>query len=82
MVPIGIGALGLLVLIARLSIEWQWFGEFGAQQMLLRRWLLQVVAFVVVMALFLWVSDKTLEWVLYDLVLGWKNLISEEIKIL
>jgi preprotein translocase subunit SecE len=32
-----------------------------------------VFAFVVVMALFLWVSDKTLEWVLYDLILGWKH---------
>jgi preprotein translocase subunit SecE len=34
---------------------------------------LYVFAFVVVMALFLWVVDKTLEWVLYDLVLGWKR---------
>ena len=32
-----------------------------------------VFAFVVVMAIFLWISDKTLEWVLYDLVLGWKK---------
>jgi preprotein translocase subunit SecE len=32
-----------------------------------------VFAFVVVMALFLWVTDKTLEWVLYDLILGWKR---------
>ena len=32
-----------------------------------------VFAFVVVMAVFLWLSDKTLEWVLYDLVLGWKR---------
>ena len=32
-----------------------------------------VFAFVFVMALFLWVTDKTLEWVLYDLVLGWKR---------
>ena len=32
-----------------------------------------VFAFVVVMALFLWASDKTLEWMLYDLVLGWKK---------
>jgi preprotein translocase subunit SecE len=32
-----------------------------------------VFAFVVVMAVFLWVSDKTLEWVLYDLVLGWRK---------
>lgn len=32
-----------------------------------------VFAFVVVMALFLWLTDKTLEWVLYDLLLGWKR---------
>ena len=32
-----------------------------------------VFGFVVVMALFLWLTDKTLEWVLYDLVLGWKR---------
>jgi preprotein translocase subunit SecE len=32
-----------------------------------------VFAFVVVMALFLWMTDKTLEWVLYDVVLGWKR---------
>jgi preprotein translocase subunit SecE len=32
-----------------------------------------VFAFVVVMAVFLWLSDKTLEWVLYDVVLGWKK---------
>ena len=32
-----------------------------------------VFAFVVVMALFLWVTDKTLEWVFYDLLLGWKK---------
>ena len=32
-----------------------------------------VFAFVAAMAVFLWLSDKTLEWVLYDLVLGWKK---------
>ena len=32
-----------------------------------------VFAFVFVMALFLWITDKTLEWLLYDLVLGWKR---------
>jgi preprotein translocase subunit SecE len=32
-----------------------------------------VFAFVLVMAVFLWLSDKTLEWVLYDLVLSWKK---------
>jgi preprotein translocase subunit SecE len=32
-----------------------------------------VFAFVVVMAVFLWISDKTLEWLLYDLTLGWRK---------
>ena len=32
-----------------------------------------VFAFVVVMALFLWLTDKSLEWVMYDLVLGWRK---------
>jgi preprotein translocase subunit SecE len=32
-----------------------------------------VFAFVFAMAFFLWVTDKTLEWVLYDLILGWKR---------
>ena len=32
-----------------------------------------VFGFVVVMALFLWLTDKTLEWVFYDLILGWKR---------
>ncbi|MEY4752281.1 MAG: hypothetical protein RIQ60_4495 [Pseudomonadota bacterium] len=32
-----------------------------------------VFAFVVLMALFLWFTDKTLEWALYDLILGWKR---------
>lgn len=32
-----------------------------------------VIAFCAVMALFLWLTDKTLEWVFYDLILGWKK---------
>ena len=32
-----------------------------------------VFAFVVVMALFMWLTDKTLEWALYDLVRGWRR---------
>ena len=32
-----------------------------------------VFGFVLVMALFLWLTDKTLEWLLYDLILGWKK---------
>ena len=31
-----------------------------------------VFAFVVVMALFLWGTDKVLEFLLYDVILGWK----------
>ena len=32
-----------------------------------------VFGFVVVMAAFLWLTDKTLEWVFYDLILGWRT---------
>ena len=31
-----------------------------------------VFVFVIAMAFVLWLTDKGLEWVLYDLVLGWK----------
>ncbi|WP_153109462.1 preprotein translocase subunit SecE [Propionivibrio limicola] len=33
-----------------------------------------VFAFVVIMAVFLWATDKSLEWVFYDLVLGWRKV--------
>jgi preprotein translocase subunit SecE len=32
-----------------------------------------VFGFVVLMALFLWIVDKILEWGLYDMILGWKH---------
>jgi preprotein translocase subunit SecE len=32
-----------------------------------------VFGFVFIMALFLWLADKSLEWALYDLILGWKK---------
>ena len=32
-----------------------------------------VFGFVFLMALFLWITDKTLEWVFYDLILGWRK---------
>jgi preprotein translocase subunit SecE len=32
-----------------------------------------VFGFVVLMALFLWATDKTLEWLFYDFILGWKK---------
>ncbi|NBO04591.1 MAG: preprotein translocase subunit SecE, partial [Betaproteobacteria bacterium] len=34
---------------------------------------LTVFGFVVIAALFLWIVDKSLEWVLYGLILGWKS---------
>jgi preprotein translocase subunit SecE len=44
-----------------------WPGRQETMQMTL-----YVFAFVVVMSLFLWLTDKTLEWALYGLVLGWR----------
>ena len=32
-----------------------------------------VFAFVFLMALYMWITDKTLEWLLYDVVLGWRH---------
>ena len=34
---------------------------------------LYVFGFVVLMALFLWGTDKTIEWVIFDLLLGWRK---------
>ena len=32
-----------------------------------------VFAFVFVMALYMWLTDKTLEWLIFDLALGWRR---------
>jgi preprotein translocase subunit SecE len=32
-----------------------------------------VFAFVFVMALFLWLTDMTVSWLFYDLILGWRD---------
>jgi preprotein translocase subunit SecE len=32
-----------------------------------------VFGFVLIMAMFLWMTDKTLEWLFYDVILGWKK---------
>jgi len=32
-----------------------------------------VFAFVLIMSIFLWLTDKTLEWVFFDLILGWRK---------
>lgn len=42
---------GVLGLASRLLVEWQWFGQFGFQTVLLRRWLLQMCAFALVLGL-------------------------------
>lgn len=34
---------------------------------------LYVFGFVVIMALFLWLTDQLLQWAFYDLILGWKK---------
>ncbi len=34
---------------------------------------LYVFGFAVIMALFLWLTDKTLEWAIFDLLLGWRK---------
>jgi preprotein translocase subunit SecE len=34
---------------------------------------LYVFGFVVVMAIFLWLVDRVLQWVLYDLILQWRG---------
>jgi preprotein translocase subunit SecE len=32
-----------------------------------------VFGFVLVMAIFLWLTDKVIEWAFYDLILGWRK---------
>jgi preprotein translocase subunit SecE len=32
-----------------------------------------VFGFVLLMAIFLWSTDKALEWIFYDLILGWRK---------
>ncbi|KEF42689.1 MAG: hypothetical protein ER33_03890 [Cyanobium sp. CACIAM 14] len=48
---IGAGLLLTLWAAARLSIEWLWFAQFDFQWTLLRRWMLQIAAFVLVFGL-------------------------------
>jgi len=50
---LGVAALGLgaLVLLPRLLVEGQWFAEFASAPVILRRWLLQLLGFGVVLGL-------------------------------
>ena len=46
-----VAVVALVVLLPRLAVESQWFAQFGAQPVLWRRWLFQLLAFLVVMGL-------------------------------
>jgi len=39
------------VAVARLGIEWEWFAQFGFESVLQRRWLIQLIAFLLVVGL-------------------------------
>jgi len=51
----------LVVTVSRLGIEWEWFAQFGFQSVLLRRWLLQLTTFAVVMGLGIALQLKQLQ---------------------
>ncbi|APD47272.1 MULTISPECIES: UPF0182 family protein [Synechococcaceae] len=54
-------AMVLVVTVSRLGIEWEWFAQFGFQSVLLRRWLLQLTTFAVVMGLGIALQLKQLQ---------------------
>lgn len=79
---IGIGAAALIFVTAESGKEFVAFGRDAWREVRKVVWpnrkeAIQMTAyvfgFVVVMALFLWTTDKTLEWLVYDLILGWKK---------
>ena len=55
------GALLLVFGLARLAIEWQWFAQFGLASVVLRRWLLQLLAFGLVFGLGSWLQLQQLQ---------------------
>ena len=79
---IGLGAAVLIFVTAESGKEFVAFGRDAWREVRKVVWpsrkeAIQMTAyvfgFVVIMALFLWLTDKTLEWVFYDLILGWKK---------
>ena len=79
---VGVAAAVVVFLLSHLGRELVGFGGDAWREVKKVVWptrkeatqmTLYVFGFVVLMALFLWLTDKTLEWVLYDLVLGWKK---------
>ena len=49
--------LPLAVVLARLAVEWLWFGQFDWQDVIVTRWLLQTTAAIVALAV-LWGVDR------------------------
>lgn len=79
---VGVGVAVVVFLLSHLGRELVGFGGDAWREVKKVVWptrkeatqmTLYVFGFVVLMALFLWLTDKTLEWVLYDLILGWKK---------
>ncbi|MBU6501485.1 MAG: preprotein translocase subunit SecE [Burkholderiaceae bacterium] len=79
---VGLGAAVVMFLVSEAGRRFMAFGRDSWREVKKVVWptrkeamqmTMYVFAFVVIMALFLWLSDKTLEWVFYDLILGWKK---------
>ena len=79
---VGLGAAVVMFITSEIGKEFVAFGRDAWREVKKVVWptrkeAIQMTAyvfgFVVVMALFLWLTDKTLEWVFYDLILGWKK---------
>ena len=59
-----LSALALITgtwLLSRLTVEWQWFEQFGFQSVLLKRWLYQLMAFAGVLGIGLVLQLKQLQ---------------------
>jgi preprotein translocase subunit SecE len=78
----GLGAAVVIFLMSETGKSLTAFGQDSVREIKKVVWparreaiqmTLYVFGFVFVMALFLWLTDKTLEWLLYDLILGWKK---------
>jgi len=78
---VGLGAAVVVFLSAEAGKELVAFGREASREVRKVVWPTRkeaiqmtgyVFGFVVVVAIFLWIVDKGLEWILYDLILGWR----------
>lgn len=79
---VGLGAAALVFITSETGKEFIAFGRDSWREVKKVVWPTRkeamqmtayVFAFAVVMALFLWVTDKALEWAIFDLILGWRG---------